>query len=342
MKIISGLFLLFLTASALAQENYVTNIETLYPPGCATNAQFDNDDVQGEIELIQDGTVLLVNPVTQGLSTVLVAVYRQGCAEENRAIIRIDMEVLNGGATLVPVVRAVIDDDAFVMRLTSDPNSFMEVNAGSLLFTRERRTFYLDGPSLTDRAVIIDSDIPLMTPEQYNGDFRLDIFDILDSTQFSVPVPAYENNLHSAAMPFNGRLSGNWVVAGVPDQGFVIAFEELPDGTNFVFVSWYTFDSEGNLLWLTAGDTYEIGDSSIDLPIELVTNGEFLGSSSADRTVVGTATLAGVDCNNLQFTFDLSQLGLGSGTVRLQRLFSLETAGYACRDQKEREARIND
>ena len=127
------------------------------------------------------------------------------------------------------------------------------------------------------------------------------------------------------------------MVKDIPDQGFVIAFEELPDGGNFVFLSWYTYDLVGNLLWLTAGDRYDVGDSSIDLPLELVTNGLFMGNIRADRKVISTATLKAISCNQLEFFYDLTVLGLGGGTIILQRLHSLETAGYACRDQKRRE-----
>jgi len=61
-----------------------------------------------------------------------------------------------------------------------------------------------------------------------------------------------------------------------------------------------------------------------------------LGEVTADRDVVGTVTLTGNSCNDLGFEYNLTSLGLGSGNKHLQRLFSLETAGYTCRDLEAR------
>jgi hypothetical protein len=88
--------------------------------------------------------------------------------------------------------------------------------------------------------------------------------------------------------------------------------------------------TDGNLLWLTGA--FEIGDTQITIEIELVTNGEFLGTKVADREVVGSVSITANDCNDLSFNYELNDIGLGSGNERLERLFSLETAGYVCRD----------
>jgi len=346
MRFLSGLILFFVTSWALAQENYVTAPEGVFPPGCATITEFGNPAVHGATEVLYSGTQSFADVseffYTGAKSDVSIVIYRQGCAESGRAIIKVQLEVVNGGSALVPILIAVIDGLDYPLRLTADPNSFTDAYTGTPLFEGEFYEYFLDGTAWPDLPDYLQEGLGIMTPEQYNSAFQLDFVDYIDFTTTSVDIPAYSNNLTSMMMPFNGRLSGNWVVFGVPDQGFVLAFEELPDGTNFVFVSWYTFASDGTLLWLTAGDTYEIGDNSIQLEIELVTNGQFLGNQAADRSVVGSATLSAYHCNHLQLEFDLSSLGLGTGSVRLQRLFSLETAGYACRDPIERADTIGD
>jgi hypothetical protein len=81
-----------------------------------------------------------------------------------------------------------------------------------------------------------------------------------------------------------------------------------------------------------------MGETEVTIPIEKVTHGEFMGSKTADRSVVGSVTITGNNCNDLNLEYDLDDIDLGSGTKRLQRRFSLETAGYVCRDL---EARIN-
>jgi Tol biopolymer transport system component len=52
--------------------------------------------------------------------------------------------------------------------------------------------------------------------------------------------------------------------------------------------------------------------------------------------VVGSVTITGNNCNDLSLQYNLSDIGLGSGTKHLERLFSLETAGYVCRDLEAR------
>jgi hypothetical protein len=105
-----------------------------------------------------------------------------------------------------------------------------------------------------------------------------------------------------------------------------------------IFFSQYTFDAESRPLWLVGNAEFEPGTSEVTIPIVKVTNGEFRGSKRAEREIVGSVTLTANSCNDLSFEYDYSSLGLGTGTRRLQRLYSLETAGYDCRDYEARVA----
>jgi len=346
MRLVSGLFLLCFASWVNAQENYISPPEGVYPPGCATITEYGNPDVHGATEALYNNVLELADIseyfYTGGKSEVQIQIYRQGCAEPGRAIIKVRFEVISGGSALTPILIAVIGGVDYPLRLSGDPNSYTERYTGTPIFEGEVYEYFLEGTAWPDLPSYLDQGLGIMTPELYNSAFQLDFVDYIDFTTTSINIPAYTNNLASTMMPFNGRLSGNWVVAGVPDQGFVLAFEELPDGTNFVFLSWYTFAPDGTMLWLTAASSYAIGESATDLTIELVTNGEFLGNEEADRSVAGSATLYAYHCNHLQLDFDLTDLGLGTGSIKLQRLFSLETAGYACRDPIERADTIGD
>ena len=87
---------------------------------------------------------------------------------------------------------------------------------------------------------------------------------------------------------------------------------------------------------------YALGDTQVQFNIELVTNGQFMGTKTADRAVVGSGTIVANNCNDLTFNYDLSQLGLGSNSVTLVRVLSLETQGYACSDLLTRLLHEND
>lgn len=326
---------------AAAQENFSSHPAAVYPPGCATLTAVADAIDPGDSEPVADGEILLLDPEDQQPSAVSVVVYRQGCAEPGRAVIKVAFEVVSGGKAPVPLVEAQIGAQIYPLRLAADPNSFEETNAWRMMFSGQLYEFFLEGPSWSDLQNP-DVSLPVISPEQYNGAFGLRFVDVVDFSESTAQLPAYDGSLQADAIALNGRLSGTWVVADVPDQGFLLAFEELADGENFLFLSWYTYGADGELLWLTGGDRYEIGASEIALNLDLVTNGEFLGPKTADRAMAGTASLAAVDCNKLQFSYDLTSLELGSGTVTLKRLFSLETAGYACRDRAAREATAGD
>lgn len=186
-------------------------------------------------------------------------------------------------------------------------------------------------------------------PTLYNGSFTLE-FNRNTSAAWDIQVPSTASLFASTPrIALSGRLSGNWVVDGASDQGFVIAVSEMvpdsvPEPNEFLdspllmFLSWYTYDANGDKLWLTGSTQFSMGATEVTIPIEDVSNGEFMGSKTADRSVVGSVSITGNNCNDLTFQYDLSDIGLGSGTKHLQRLFSLETAGYVCRDLEARMA----
>ncbi len=106
------------------------------------------------------------------------------------------------------------------------------------------------------RNQILEFGYIMVNPEEYNEAWQLRVRDVGDPTvnTWEIDIPAYTNNLQTPVMALTGRLSGTWVVPGVPDQGLVLAFEEegsslMPRG--LFFLSWYTFDDKGELLWLT-------------------------------------------------------------------------------------------
>jgi hypothetical protein len=150
-----------------------------------------------------------------------------------------------------------------------------------------------------------------------------------------------------ASMPLNGRHSGTWIIEGARDQGITLAFSNrVPHAAEdagapewaplFLFLTWYTFDTEGRGLWLTGSGEFPQGAASVDIELTSVRGGAFLGTQPAQRSAAGQATLSARSCNDLTLDFDLSAQGLGAGSKRLQRLHDLEVAGYNCRDHDAR------
>lgn len=175
--------------------------------------------------------------------------------------------------------------------------------------------------------------------------FRGDVWN--DEPDLFIPVPATAQLLEpNPSLPLNGRLSGTWVEQGAADQGFLLSFSNpvppglqaaAPEKSELVaFLSWFTFDTQGNPLWFSGNARFPQGSDEVSMPIVEVIGGEFLEATAAMRSVVGSARLRARSCNQLEFEYDLSDRDLGSGSMQLQRLDALEVAGYSCRDYDAR------
>jgi len=166
--------------------------------------------------------------------------------------------------------------------------------------------------------------------------------------QLEVPSTAEMGLAASDHFPITGRLSGNWVIEGANDQGVILAISGwarknpepfaggFPPLRMVLFYSHHTFDAQGKMLWLTGAAQFDPGTHQVTIPIDELSQGEFRSDRPAQRRTIGQVTLTANSCNDITLDYDFSTLGLGSGTKRLQRLFSLEIAGYDCRDYAAR------
>lgn len=338
------LFLLVLPIKGNSFENYLSNVWSPIPPGCATVLPILNlNNLSGE-ETLVSGTIE-VSTLGGGIHDMEITIKRKGCAVEGRSILRVEISVPEDAnpsqaCMYVPIFFArMADDTRRDFRLTDETNSWVDHDQLSVVCETSFKQFVLDSFTALDQAYEEDK---VITVDEYNGAFILEIQDLLLGT-YTANIPAYENNLGESYMAITGRLSGNWIVSGTSDQGLLISFGELVGvASNLVFLSIYTFDLNGNLFWMTGTALYELGDTSVTVSMELVENGAFFGSKAATRSNGGELTLVVRSCNDIEMTYDFSPVGLGSGTVSLVRIFSFETAGYTCADIATRILRSGD
>ncbi|MDZ4729013.1 MAG: hypothetical protein SH820_03625 [Xanthomonadales bacterium] len=339
------LWLLSLPAQA-QYENYLSNYTTPIPPACVTNLPVIEAFNFGGQEVIREEIVTWITTEFE-LHDLHISVWQMGCPEPGRRILLVTLKLLDdrdgiAEMALLPWAwgRVAGDPTRYRFRLNVEPNTNEAMDdVTGILYEGLEATFIMD----THAPLADDFDVNrIMLASQYNGAFELELEDP-EGYLSVVQVPRYKGTLAAPDMTLTGRLSGNWVTPGAPDQGFVLAFEELADESKgLFFLSWYTYDSGGKLLWLTGSSTYDLQAAEVDFDIVLVTNGQFLGGKAANRKVVGSGTLRAFDCYDLELYFDLSALGLGAGTVPLRRLFALEIQGYACGDSASRLEHIND
>ena len=363
----AGLLAVLSSLNVQAYSNLIANPYSPYPPACVTSLENQFRLYGDNVRKVFHGEVRLPQAYVPGSNLpVDLTVYRIPCAEPQRSVVMLEFSIpqrLDPQTTyyLTPTT-ALVDNagtgfDYSWMPLRSEANSWGSrrfLPDGGIFGGNTLPGYTTDGHDKKWR-FILDNPSPsewnwsYLSPGDYNGwlEIQLDSGDPCCNVNPAIPIPPTGGSRTPDRIPLSGRLSGNWVVHGVSDQGFSIAIseivenvypdpDELLDQPLLMFLSWYTYDAAGDLLWLTGSARFEIGATQVTLPIERVSNGVFLGSKAAERAVVGKATITGNSCNDLTLEYDLSGIGLGTGSARLQRLFSLETAGYTCRDLEAR------
>ena len=373
-RLISALAMLLFCLDAGANSNFAGNPYLPYPPGCAQTPGSEPAWLQANAVRFYNGEIQLWDVQTGDRIPFGLSIYRSRCSEPNRSLIWLEFSLADTLANRnvevsLPDVWRRQGDWVEPMQLTAEPGGWQ---AGSIWEADGAQSYLVMKPQNANagdggadvpaggvrRWLFVLDNItsfgfwgkyyPVMTADEYNGSFKLQlqVYPTLE-----IDIPATETLLPEAEpfIPLSGRLSGVWVVEGAADQGFSLAVSEFvpvveTDSINrgnpelLIFLTQYTFDAEGGPLWLSGAARFTPGASEVSIPLERVTGGEFRGGKPAVRETVGNVTLTAKSCDDLEFSFDYSTLGLGSGTRRLQRPFSLETAGYECRDYAARVA----
>jgi len=355
---------------ALANSNFVSNPRLPYPPACAHIPDADaafwlaDQAVKFYDQEIQVYDAQVGEQIPLGLK-----VYRSPCSEPGRSLVwlQFSLSATYSGRQVefqLPTAWAEITNGAnnfsVGMRLAAEPNGWgtesVYDRAGTYLVSKPRgHAEYFPEPGQRNWVFLLDDgDAALdewwywnywMTASAYNAGFKLSLGGRtieIPPTTVLLPTPALR-------LPLSGRQSGTWVIEGAADQGFQISISDqvragatnvpgAPDLPLVIFLTQYTFDTDGNMLWLTGAAQFEPGATKVTIPVEKVTNGEFRGGKRAEREIVGSVTITSNNCNDLGFEYDYGSLGLGQGLKRLQRIYSLETAGYECRDYEARVA----
>lgn len=355
---------------ALANSNFVSNPRLPYPPACAHIPNADaafwlaDQAVKFYDQEIQVYDIQVGEQIPLGLKA-----YRSLCSEPGRSPVwlQFSLSAAYAGRQVefqLPTAWAEIANGLSElnvgMRLAAEPNGWgteSVYDRASTYLVNTPRGHAADFPEPGGRNWVFlldDGNASLdewwywnywMPASAYNAGFKLH----LGGRTIEVPATTVLMPTPARRLPLSGRLSGTWVVEGAADQGFQLAISDqvglstdnapgAPDLPLVIFLTQYTFDTDGNMLWLTGAARFKAGATKVTIPVEKVTNGEFRGGKRAEREVVGSVTITSNSCNDLGFEYDYDILGLGQGVKHLQRIYSLETAGYDCRDYEARVA----
>jgi len=134
---------------------------------------------------------------------------------------------------------------------------------------------------------------------------------VMDDFIFGEPVA----NANPPPFEMNIGLGGSWFEATTAGQGFLIDVSTV--GNPFIFVTWFTYEPTGELVWFTAGGPFT--DNSATLDILENSNGAFNAPTQVTLTNVGTMNIRFANCTTGNIDFDIPERGL-DGSIPISRI----------------------
>jgi cysteine-rich repeat protein len=121
------------------------------------------------------------------------------------------------------------------------------------------------------------------------------------------------------AVDINAGMDGSWYEPATSGQGFFIDAFANPQGTDFIFVSWFTYgdDTASGQRWLTAQGNFEGSTTVID--VNETTGGSFDDPRPPSTDKIGTMSLDFTDCSNALLSYELTDEG-AAGEIPVTRV----------------------
>ena len=134
-----------------------------------------------------------------------------------------------------------------------------------------------------------------------------------------IEIPGNECDSRNKALP-NG-VSGAWFDPNRSGEGFS-NYLFTSNGVQMATITWYTYDADGNQMWLTGTGT--VTGQSIDIAEMKKYTGANLFNGTTQETVMGTLSMRWNVCRNAVVTYDFSQSNLGAAQLNLTQLTVLD------------------
>jgi hypothetical protein len=134
-----------------------------------------------------------------------------------------------------------------------------------------------------------------------------------------VEIPGNECDSSNKALP-NG-VSGAWFDPNRSGEGFS-NYLFTSKGVQMATITWYTYDADGNQMWLTG--TGVVTEQSIDIAEMKKYTGANLFNGTTQATVMGTLSMRWNVCRNAVVEYDFSQANLGAAQLNLTQLTVLD------------------
>ena len=126
------------------------------------------------------------------------------------------------------------------------------------------------------------------------------------------------NGSSTQSVDINAGMDGAWFDPATSGQGYLIDSYPNPDGSNFIFVAWFTYgdDTASGQRWLTAQGGF--AGSIAELDVFESTGGSFDDPQAPETVKVGIMSIDFTDCSNAKLTYALPDDN-AEGDVAIQR-----------------------
>ena len=129
------------------------------------------------------------------------------------------------------------------------------------------------------------------------------------------------NECHQTTKTLQSGVSGAWFDTARNGEGFTNYLYTL-NGVQYAQITWYTYDLNGNQMWLRG--TGRVNNQTVEIDEMTKYTGANLFDGTTNETVMGTLSMTWDGCNNAVVNYDFSASNLGSGSYNLSQLTVLE------------------
>lgn len=280
-----------------------------YPPSCLVDGVPLNGFTAPTAADVQQGTMTLLGDPAQCFQngnaaecnyteTDTVTLYRLQCSGGKSAAILEIQRPSNASTTLYPTLPLVTVSQGSVsdwkIRYADDPNTVIT-------------TTYANEPLPASDSFTLENFYAGTTQFDYNQAFTLKLVNT-DNNGLVFTMPAYTAPTNPAALEISGYMSTNWSNPNQSGEGMVLQVYDNGDrSTRSLAFAWFTYDKNGQPLWLYGQTSLPIGTTQITAPTVYFQGGTFAPSAAAGTVANhgwGFVTFTFPDCGHMNISFN--------------------------------------
>jgi len=294
-------------AAAVGNDVFANPYRT-YPASCLVDGVPLNGFSSSTASDVQQGTMTLLGDPAQCLQggnaaecnyteTATVTVYRLDCSA-GKSVAILEIARPSGASTTLyptlPLVSATQGTNALNIRYADDPNTVIT-------------TSYANEPMPATDSFVLENFYAGATQFDFNQAFTLTLQNT-EGNGLQFQLPAYVAPASPPLLEISGYMSTNWSNPNESGEGIVLQVYDNGDrATRTLAFAWFTYDKNGQPLWLYGQTSLPIGSTQITAPVVYFQGGTFAPSAAAGTVANhgwGFVTFTFPDCGHMNISFN--------------------------------------